>query len=60
MGSSDQNFYEVLKIAERTLQAIKMGNIGGPIMGSRTITRDESEMAFRWEILVMWSYQVLL
>jgi hypothetical protein len=42
MGSSAQNFYEAMRIAERTMQAIKMRNIGRPTRGSKTITRDES------------------
>jgi hypothetical protein len=42
IGSSAQHFYEVVRIAERIEQAIKMKKKNrGPIMDSKTITRDE-------------------
>ena len=43
MRSLAQHFQEAVRITERIKQAIKMRKIGGPIMDSRTITRDESE-----------------
>ena len=43
MGSSAKYFHEVVRIAERIEQAIKMGKIGGLVMDSRTMMKDESE-----------------
>jgi len=43
MGSLAQHFHEVMRIAKRIEQAIKMGKIEGPTMDFRTIMRDESE-----------------
>jgi hypothetical protein len=43
MGSSTQHFHEVMRIAERIEQAIKMGKIGGLVMDSKTMMRHESE-----------------
>jgi hypothetical protein len=43
MGSSTQQFYYNVRIAERIEQAIKIGKNRGPTMGSRTMMRDESK-----------------
>jgi hypothetical protein len=43
MGSSAQHFHEVVRIAKRIEQAIKMGKIEGPATDFRTIIRDESK-----------------
>ena len=41
MGSSTQHFHEVVRIAERIEQAIKIGKIRGLVMDSKIMIRDE-------------------
>ena len=47
IGSSAQYFHEVVRIAKRIEQVIKMGKIEGSTMNSRTIRTNESEDDFQ-------------
>jgi len=42
IGSSVQNFHEVVRIAEIIEQVMKRGKIEGSVMDSRTMMRDDS------------------
>jgi hypothetical protein len=43
VGSATQHFTNLVIVAERIKQAIKIGKTKGPSMSSRVITEDESE-----------------
>ena len=43
IGNLAQQFFDTIRITERIEQSIKMGKIGCPIMGSRTMTGDKSK-----------------
>jgi len=59
IGSSVQNFHEVVRIAEIIEQAMKRGKIEGSVMDSRTMMRDDSGGGWARGKLSLWKVMSL-